>query len=114
MAIPFPLLAWSVFNVLAVADASGNEQPVHPATGPAAGVSAGVAAAQGRIGDVDDGPVVPAGALGAGAGGEPLPRRGGQPDGQVDGPAGADAGGEPVGLDDGEDEPQAVSGHDLA
>ena len=63
----------------------------------------------GRVGDVDQGPVVPAGALGAGSGREPLPGPGGQPMRQVDRRAGPGWRGDRVGLGHGQDVAQPAA-----
>ena len=58
----------AVEGVLAVADPAADQQPV-PA----------VAVGDGRFGDLDQGPVIPAGTLGAGPGRDPLPGAGRHP-----------------------------------
>ena len=58
----------AVEGVLAVADPAADQQPVRP-----------LAFGRDGVGDLDQGPVIPAGALGAGPGRDPLPGAGGQP-----------------------------------
>ncbi len=69
-------------GVLAVADPAADQQPVRPA-----------ALGHRWVGDLDQGPVIPAGAFGAGPGRDPLPGPGGQPPRQLDRRARADPGG---------------------
>src|SRR4051794_33010872 len=68
-----PRCVGAVERVLAVADPAPDQQPVGAGSNGAAGVAAGVAAGQGGVGDLDQGPVIPAGAFGSGTGGQPLP-----------------------------------------
>jgi hypothetical protein len=61
----------AVERELAVADPAADQQPVRA-----------LALGDRRVGGLDQGPVIPAGPLGAGPGREPLPGPGGQPPGQ--------------------------------
>ena len=89
----------AVEGVLAVADPAADQQPVRA-----------VAVGDGGVGGLDQGPVIPAGALGAGAGGEPLPGPGGQPPGQLDRREGAGRRGDLVALGHRQDVAQAAAG----
>jgi hypothetical protein len=68
------------------------------------------AVGDGGVGGLDQGPVIPAGPLGAGPGGEPLPGPRGQTPGQLDRRTRADPGGDRVALGHGQDIAQTAAG----
>jgi hypothetical protein len=88
----------AVEGVFAVAEAAADQQPARA-----------VAGGQRRVGGLDQGPVIPAGALGAGPGGHPLPGPGRQPPGRLDRRACTDPGDDQVTPGYGQDvaEPEA-------